>query len=61
LRTLVFASKRHAAYDPRELCFLHLVANQVAVAVENALAFQEIESLKDKLAMEKAYLEHAAR
>jgi formate hydrogenlyase transcriptional activator len=38
-----------------------LVANQVAVAVENALAFQEIESLKDKLALEKAYLEEEVR
>jgi formate hydrogenlyase transcriptional activator len=41
--------------------FLHLVANQVAVAVENALAFQEIEALEDQLAKEKAYLEEEAR
>jgi formate hydrogenlyase transcriptional activator len=41
--------------------YLQLVANQVAVAVENALAFQEIEALKDKLAKEKAYLEEEAR
>jgi formate hydrogenlyase transcriptional activator len=31
------------------------------VAVENALAFQEIEALKDKLAKEKAYLEDEVR
>ena len=41
--------------------FLQLVANQVALAVENALAFQEIEALKDKLAEEKAYLEEEIR
>ena len=41
--------------------FLQLVANQVAVAVENALAFQEIEALKDKLAKENAYLEEEVR
>ncbi len=41
--------------------FLQHVANQVAVAVENALAFQEIEALKDKLAKENAYLEEEAR
>jgi formate hydrogenlyase transcriptional activator len=40
---------------------LHQVANQVAVAVENALAFQELELLKDKLALEKAYLEEEVR
>jgi formate hydrogenlyase transcriptional activator len=41
--------------------FLQLIVNQVAVAVENALAFQEIEALKDKLAKEKAYLEEEVR
>jgi formate hydrogenlyase transcriptional activator len=40
---------------------LQLIANQVAVAVENAVAFQEIEALKDKLAEEKAYLEEEVR
>ena len=37
------------------------MANHAAVAVENALAFQEIETLKDKLAKEKAYLEEEVR
>jgi formate hydrogenlyase transcriptional activator len=41
--------------------FLQLVANQVAVAVENALAFEEIEALKDQLAKENAYLEEVVR
>src|SRR5207244_2347987 len=37
------------------------VANQVAFSVENALAFQEIAGLKDKLAAEKGYLEDEIR
>ena len=68
LGTLVFASRRPAAYEAADAGFLQLVANQVAVAVENALAFQEIEAafreiqaLKDKLAKENAYLEEEVR
>ena len=61
LGTLVFAARQPAAYGDCDVHFLQLVANQVAVAVENALAFQEIEALKDKLAKEKAYLEEEAR
>jgi formate hydrogenlyase transcriptional activator len=61
LGTLVFASKQPATYDNSDARFLQLIANQVAVAVENALAFQEIEALKDKLAKEKAYLEDEVR
>src|SRR5438874_2521281 len=41
--------------------FLLLVANQVAVAVENALAFACIEQLKEKLTQEKVYLEEEIR
>jgi formate hydrogenlyase transcriptional activator len=61
LGTLVFTSKQPATYDKVDVHFLQLIANQVAVAVENALAFQEIEALKDKLAKEKAYLEDEVR
>lgn len=61
LGTLVFGSKQPAAFQQADVPFLQLVANQVAVAVENALAFGEIEALKDKLAKEKAYLEEEVR
>jgi formate hydrogenlyase transcriptional activator len=61
LGTLNFTSKQVGAYDDADVGFLQLVANQVAVAVENALAFQEIKVLKDQLAREKAYLEEEAR
>ena len=49
LGVLVFASKQAGAYDTADMEFLKQVANQVAVAVENALDFDEIEALKDKL------------
>src|SRR5262245_52712335 len=61
LGALAFASKQPAAYDASDVDFLHLVANQVAVAVENALAFDEIEKLKEKLTREKVYLEEEIR
>ena len=61
LGALVFSSKQPATYDGVDVPFLQLVVKQVAVAVENALAFQEIESLKEKLAKEKAYLEDEVR
>ncbi|MCU1235292.1 MAG: transcriptional regulator, NifA subfamily, Fis Family [Candidatus Solibacter sp.] len=48
-------------FSPRDIEFLSLVANQVAIAVENALAYQEISTLKDRLAQEKVYLEDEIR
>jgi formate hydrogenlyase transcriptional activator len=61
LGTLVFGSKKPSTYDAEDLGFLQLVANHVAVAVDNALAFEEIAMLKDQLSQEKAYLEEEAR
>jgi GAF domain-containing protein len=42
------------AYETANVSYLQLVANQVAVSVENALAFQEIEALKDQLSKANA-------
>jgi formate hydrogenlyase transcriptional activator len=61
LGTLVFTCKQPSAYEAADVGFLRLVANQVAVAVENALTFHEIAALKDKLAKENAYLEEEVR
>src|SRR5262245_40139793 len=61
LGTLNFTSKQVGAYDVADLDFLQQVANQVAVAVENALAFQEIEALNDRLHRENVYLEEEVR
>ncbi len=41
--------------------FLMQVGGQLALAVENALAYREIADLKDKLAQEKLYLEEEIR
>ena len=34
---------------------------QIAIAIENALAYRQISELKDKLAQENLYLEHESR
>jgi formate hydrogenlyase transcriptional activator len=57
LGVLVFACKETDAYDHGDIDFLQQVTNQVAVAVENALAFQQIDALKQQLTREKVYLE----
>ncbi len=44
-----------------EIDFLSQAAGQVAIAVDNALAYEEILKLKDKLAQEKLYLEEEVR
>ena len=61
LGTLVLTSKEPCNYDTVDVCFLQRVANQVAVAVENALAFQELAAIKDQLAKENAYLVEEVR
>src|ERR1700745_2217789 len=61
LGILVFACKQPYAYETADVSFLQLVANQVAVSVENALAFQEIEALRDQLSKANAYLEEEVR
>lgn len=59
----VLAVGRHEenGFDEDEITFLTQVANQVAIGVENALAYGEINELKDKLAQEKLYLEDEIR
>ncbi|HXT26511.1 MAG TPA: sigma 54-interacting transcriptional regulator [Candidatus Eisenbacteria bacterium] len=59
--TLNLASRRLDAFSESNADLLNRVAAQVAIAVENALAFKEIDSLKDKLAVEKLYLEEEIR
>jgi formate hydrogenlyase transcriptional activator len=61
LGALVFVCKQQSAYDTADVGFLQLVANQVAVAIDNALAFQEITALKEQLSKENAYLEEEVR
>jgi formate hydrogenlyase transcriptional activator len=61
LGALNVASFRENAFSEQDLDLLNQVAGQVAIAVENALAFREIAELKNKLAEEKLYLEDEIR
>jgi formate hydrogenlyase transcriptional activator len=48
-------------FSPEDVDFLSRASGPIAIAVENALAYQEISELKDKLAQEKFYLEEEFR
>src|SRR5580704_2167474 len=61
LGTLNIGSMKESAFAPADVDFLTQVANQAAIAIENATAFQEIAQLKDQLAEEKLYLEDEIR
>jgi formate hydrogenlyase transcriptional activator len=54
-------SQNEDAFTSADFDFLGRVADQMAIAVENALAFQEITQLKDKLDRENVYLESEIR
>ena len=54
---IIIASRREDAFSPAEVDLLRDVAGQVAIAVENTLAYREISDLKNRLAEEKLYLE----
>ena len=61
LGVLGWGSRQEASYTAEDVEFLRQVAKQVAVAVENALAFDQIAELKEKLEKEKVYLEEEIR
>ena len=48
-------------FSPQDVRFLMQVSSQVAIAVENALAYGQIAELTDKLAQEKLYLQGEIR
>jgi formate hydrogenlyase transcriptional activator len=49
--------QRDDAFVPEDVELLNQVAQQIAIAVENGLAYREIAELKEKLNKEKLYLE----
>ena len=61
LGILAVARRDENTFDAEEVSFLTQVANQVAIGVDNALAYSEIADLKDRLAQEKLYLEEEIR
>jgi PAS domain S-box-containing protein len=54
---LAVASHRQAAFSQADAEMLGQIAGQVAMAVNNALAFRQIAELRDRLTQEKQYLE----
>ncbi|HSB09884.1 MAG TPA: sigma 54-interacting transcriptional regulator [Blastocatellia bacterium] len=61
LGVLAISSLRDNAFTEQDADLLGQIAKQVAIAVENALAFREIDALKNKLEEEKLYLEEEIR
>src|SRR3984957_4692159 len=59
--TLVLARLRDDAFSQADVSFLAQVANQIALAVENAIAYREIRELKEQHSKEKLYLEDELR
>ncbi len=55
--TLAVASRMEGAFSQREIDMLAEIAGQVAMAVNNALAFRQITELRDRLSQVKSYLE----
>jgi formate hydrogenlyase transcriptional activator len=53
LGALAFGSKVAAAYSADDVTFLHQVARQVAVAVDNALNFAQAQSVQEQLKNER--------
>jgi len=61
LGVLSLCSSRENAFAEGDAAFVAQVANQMALAVDNAIAYGEIASLKDKLAQEVIYLQDEIR
>jgi formate hydrogenlyase transcriptional activator len=61
LGTLALGALAENSFQQEDVDLLAQVANQIAIAVENALAYREIAELKNKLAEEKLYLEEEIR
>src|SRR6202050_5180900 len=56
LGVLTLGSRTKNAIRPEDVDFLLRAAGQLAIAIENRLAYREVAELKDKLAQEKLYL-----
>jgi formate hydrogenlyase transcriptional activator len=61
LGVLTLARTTEDSFTPEDIEFLTQAAGQIAIAIENALAYHEISQLKDKLTQEKLYLEEEIR
>jgi formate hydrogenlyase transcriptional activator len=61
LGTLSVVSLKENAFTEDDAKLLRQIGDQIAIAVENGLAYREIENLKTKLNKEKLYLEEEIR
>jgi formate hydrogenlyase transcriptional activator len=61
LGVMSISSVREDAFTGDDQELFQQIANQVAIAAANALAVRDLETLKDKLAQEKLYLEDEIR
>ena len=61
LGVLELGRRQGPAFAQADIDFLVQVANQIAIAIENALAYGEITELKNQLSREKLYLEDEIR
>ncbi|MBI3402278.1 MAG: sigma 54-interacting transcriptional regulator [Acidobacteria bacterium] len=61
LGVLIACAQEEGRFAQRDLDLLVQIGGQVAIAIENAQAFQEISALKDRIASEKIYLEEEIR
>jgi len=61
LGNLSLARATEDAFTQEDVDFLSQAAGQIAIAIDNALAYEEILKLKDKIAQEKVYLEEEIR
>ena len=59
--TIIVARRLGEPFTDDDVAILAAASGQIAFAVANALAFQEIAALRDKLALEKVYLEDEIR
>ena len=61
LGDLMIVRLTEGTFTAEDVGFLSQAAGQIAIAIENALAYREISELKDKVAQEKLYLEEEIR
>jgi formate hydrogenlyase transcriptional activator len=61
LGVLMVSANEDARFSERDLDLLVQISAQIAIAIENAQAFQEISELRDRIASEKVYLEEEIR
>lgn len=61
LGTLALIRTTDRSWHPDDVEFLMQIACQIAIAVENSLAYRELAEMKERLATEKLYLEDEIR